>query len=131
MPDTGHYTDSISLINIELCALCGDREVFDKAYGPAMGLCCGCAEQAANLWSLAHCGEPIFGRTFKSLIRKPLPAKVRWSVLRRDGFTCQSCGAADRPMHVDHVVAVANGGADDPENLQTLCDRCNMQKGAR
>jgi 5-methylcytosine-specific restriction endonuclease McrA len=33
--------------------------------------------------------------------------------------------------HVDHIVALANGGTNDKTNLQILCPQCNMSKSAR
>lgn len=57
---------------------------------------------------------------------------LRFSVLSRDGFTCRYCGAKapDVPLHVDHVVPVALGGADAPENLVTACAPCNSGKAS-
>lgn len=33
--------------------------------------------------------------------------------------------------HVDHIVALARGGSNWPENLQLLCPTCNLRKGTR
>jgi 5-methylcytosine-specific restriction endonuclease McrA len=33
--------------------------------------------------------------------------------------------------HVDHKQAIANGGSNNPENLQILCKKCNLSKGAK
>jgi len=33
--------------------------------------------------------------------------------------------------HVDHILAIARGGTNDPSNVQVLCPDCNMKKGAR
>ena len=33
--------------------------------------------------------------------------------------------------HLDHVVAIANGGTNEIQNLQLLCQRCNTKKGAK
>lgn len=30
---------------------------------------------------------------------------------------------------VDHIIALAVGGTNDPSNLQILCGRCNSRKG--
>jgi 5-methylcytosine-specific restriction endonuclease McrA len=32
--------------------------------------------------------------------------------------------------HVDHVVPLARGGSNGPENLQLLCKKCNLKKAA-
>ena len=59
-----------------------------------------------------------------------LSKRLRFEILKRDGFRCRYCGAT--PVHcqleVDHIVAVANGGSNDRENLATACDRCNNGK---
>ncbi len=58
--------------------------------------------------------------------------RLRYEVLRRDGYRCQSCGATaqETKLTVDHVQPVALGGADDPANLQTLCLDCNAGKSS-
>lgn len=57
----------------------------------------------------------------------------RFEVFKRDGFTCQYCGAhpPSAVLHVDHIVAVANGGTSDDDNLITSCSTCNLGKSAR
>jgi hypothetical protein len=65
--------------------------------------------------------------------RKSIGKKTRFEVFKRDGFTCQYCGSAPPKviLHVDHIVAVAEGGTNDQDNLVTSCDACNLGKGAR
>lgn len=65
--------------------------------------------------------------------RKPISKRVRFDVFKRDGFECQYCGAHPPKviLHVDHITPVAEGGDNDPDNLVTACDACNMGKGAR
>jgi hypothetical protein len=63
--------------------------------------------------------------------RSPIAPKIRWQVFARDGYQCRYCGA--RPpavaLVVDHVLAVARGGTDDPDNLIAACEGCNQGKG--
>ncbi len=72
--------------------------------------------------------------------RKSIPPKIRLQVLKRDNFTCQSCGKspASYPeleidavpkLEIDHFQPHSKGGSDDLENLQTLCFLCNRGKG--
>jgi hypothetical protein len=83
-------------------------------------------------------GDPIIKRfptNGGQRARRPIPPGVRYSVLERDNFTCQSCGATptkdDATLHVDHKIAVSKGGTNELENLQTLCSDCNIGKAAR
>lgn len=57
---------------------------------------------------------------------------LRFAVLARDNHTCRYCGAKAPSvvLHVDHVVPVALGGMDVPENLVAACVDCNTGKAA-
>ncbi len=54
--------------------------------------------------------------------------KLREIVIRRDGV-CQICGMDGN--HVDHIVPRKLGGDDSLNNLQLLCQQCNLKKGGR
>lgn len=59
--------------------------------------------------------------------------RLRFIVMRRDNFKCQSCGRSPATdpsvvLHVDHKTAWANGGETVLGNLQTLCSKCNIGK---
>jgi HNH endonuclease len=58
--------------------------------------------------------------------------RLRFEVLRRDGYTCRYCGARapDVTLIVDHVVPTTLGGDDDPRNLVTACQPCNAGKSS-
>ena len=72
-------------------------------------------------------------RQFQDKKRKPLSKKTRFEVFKRDGFTCAYCGRTPPNviLHCDHIIAAANGGGDDIDNLITSCSCCNLGKGAR
>jgi hypothetical protein len=78
--------------------------------------------------SLRKYVEPLFPSLFK---RSGISKKLRFAILRRDGFRCRYCGASsnDVRLHVDHVVPRVDGGADSPENLVAACADCNLGKG--
>jgi len=63
--------------------------------------------------------------------RNPLPAKLRYKILKRDRFTCMGCGARapDVELEVDHIIPLSRGGTDDEKNLITKCLSCNRGKG--
>lgn len=55
----------------------------------------------------------------------------------RDIFALQraKCGACRcsirKGYHVDHIIAIANGGSNDRRNIQLLCEPCNLLKKAK
>jgi RNA-directed DNA polymerase len=53
--------------------------------------------------------------------------ETRAEVLRRDGYQCVRCGKRFVPFDIHHKTARQNGGTDDPENLETLCQTCHYQ----
>jgi hypothetical protein len=59
---------------------------------------------------------------------------LRFKVFMRDRFRCVACGRSPAThlnivLHADHIRAVANGGKTTLDNLQTLCQDCNLGKG--
>lgn len=56
---------------------------------------------------------------------------LRYRILARDR-KCRLCGAgpSDSPLHVDHIVPRSKGGSSHEDNLQVLCQRCNVGKGS-
>jgi len=65
--------------------------------------------------------------------RKQISKTLRFEIFKRDLFTCQYCGATPPAvvLHLDHIQALADGGADDEHNLITACVACNLGKGVR
>jgi hypothetical protein len=61
-----------------------------------------------------------------------VPKRLRFEVLRRDDHRCRYCGASasDVRLTIDHVIPVALGGADQPENLVAACFDCNAGKAS-
>lgn len=60
----------------------------------------------------------------------PVPGSIRWRILRRAMGRCEACGisAAERALHVDHIIPRSWGGSNDESNFQALCSTCNVQK---
>ena len=68
--------------------------------------------------------------------RSLMTAHLRAWIKNRDNHACVLCGisVAAEPhllLEVDHIHPVSKGGLSTPENLQTLCWRCNRSKGAK
>lgn len=81
---------------------------------------------------LAHAEEKGNKGPVKAILRKTarnISQGVSWRVWRRDGFRCRYCGADDVPLTVDHVVLWEHGGPSIPENLVTVCRKCNKVRG--
>lgn len=64
--------------------------------------------------------------------RQAISYRLRFDVLKRDGFACRYCGqrAPSVVLHVDHATPVAEGGDNDEGNLVSSCSACNFGKGA-
>ena len=59
--------------------------------------------------------------------------RLRFLVNRRDRFACRACGRSPANevgvvLHLDHIVPWSKGGETTVDNLQTLCDKCNLGK---
>jgi hypothetical protein len=59
--------------------------------------------------------------------------RLRFLVMRRDRFSCSACGRTPALgpgviLDVDHIEAWSKGGETVMDNLQTLCQRCNIGK---
>lgn len=55
---------------------------------------------------------------------------TREFVWHRDGGRCRNCGT-DKDLHFDHIIPRSWGGSSRAENVQLLCQTCNLKKGAR
>jgi len=63
-------------------------------------------------------------------------AALRLTILKRDDWLCQCAECHEqgrvRPAHeVDHIVNKAQGGTDDPANLQAINRDCHRRKTQR
>jgi len=68
--------------------------------------------------------------------KRDIPLGLRYKVLVRDRFKCGKCGNSPSidincKLHIDHIVPFSKGGLTTFDNLQTLCEKCNLGKGNR
>ena len=59
--------------------------------------------------------------------RRHIPRSVVSEVYHRDGAKCVFCGSTQN-LQLDHIIPFSKGGADTAENLQLLCQKCNLEK---
>jgi hypothetical protein len=59
--------------------------------------------------------------------RDPIPEDVKLLVWARDGGCCVRCGSKEG-LHFDHIIPVVKGGGNSEENIQILCQTCNLKK---
>jgi 5-methylcytosine-specific restriction endonuclease McrA len=86
--------------------------------------------------------EKITGIKFNKINneREYIPAKLRIELLNESARyvpeegkmipSCSFCGATarEKTLHIDHIIPVSKGGETVKENLQVLCETCNLQK---
>jgi HNH endonuclease len=63
--------------------------------------------------------------------RRIIPSHVKLAVWKRDQGACTLCGSKQN-LHFDHILPYLKGGtSDSEENIQLLCMKHNIQKGAK
>lgn len=72
---------------------------------------------------LIDSGE-LFGEQPK---RPPIPREIVDAVYKRDGGRCVYCGSTQN-LQLDHIIPFSKGGATTLENMQLLCQKCNIEK---
>lgn len=83
-----------------------------------------------NSVSRSHLDKTTYNALSKAE-RGEVSDSLRYDVMNRDKFRCVICGAsADEGvrLHIDHIVPISKGGKSTPDNLRTLCERCNIGK---
>ena len=113
MPGIWYDKGLFELINAEII-IRGNRKVFTFHLLPKL-----VSEQSSSNELLEYSHERM------------IPAHVKVEVWKRDNGKCTSCGANDG-LHYDHILPFSKGGrSDDAKNIQLLCARHNLQKGAK
>ena len=55
---------------------------------------------------------------------------AHWDAILALAPYCLACGSTAR-LQPDHVISLAEGGKNEPDNIQPLCFRCNPSKGKK
>lgn len=74
--------------------------------------------------------------------RKAIPAEVRNYIYQKYNYTCQICNRYMPcgfyiennkcvKITIDHIVPIKEGGSNNTDNLQVLCEVCNKMKGTK
>lgn len=68
------------------------------------------------------------------MARPKISTVVQEQVRHRAGYLCEYCHTDERwqytPFTIDHVIPLADGGADALENLALACFHCNRRKSS-
>jgi len=70
---------------------------------------------------------------YDSALVRNVSLSLRLNVLSRDNFRCVYCGKSPATdigirLHIDHITPFSKGGKSELNNLQTLCEECNLGK---
>lgn len=89
-------------------------------------------EQAelSNLRATVSNLEAALAYTKNGSKRQPIPEDVKLLVWARDGGACVRCGSKEN-LQFDHIIPVDKGGSNNEENIQILCQKCNLLKSDR
>lgn len=68
--------------------------------------------------------------------RALMTTALREKIKERDSYTCRFCknSTFNEPnllLEIDHIIPLSRGGMTTENNLQTLCWKCNRNKGSR
>lgn len=116
-----------------------ETEPLDQDQRHSRHVCCpGCSVVPAycrpwkQWWSVTLVGVSRNPPPPRSHDHMTISKVLRYQILRRDNHACRYCGevAPDVELTVDHVLAAALGGTDDPSNLVASCKDCNAGKAA-
>jgi len=62
------------------------------------------------------------------VIRKKISEELRNGIFKKDNYKCVKCGSRE-DLVIDHIIPFSKGGVTELDNLQTLCKKCNREKG--
>lgn len=82
-------------------------------------------EKVSRAVEVGYAGEVGCEVGFRGKRRRAIPVATLRAVRARSGGRCECCG--DRgPLQIHHRVAVSEGGGDEVDNLEALCQACHL-----
>lgn len=57
--------------------------------------------------------------------------RLRRRVFDRDNWACTKCGRHGQKLECAHIVALADGGTNEADNLRSLCRACHLEETRR
>jgi len=63
--------------------------------------------------------------------RRAVARRARWLETNPLCVHCAKSGKIRQAVTPDHIIALANGGSDTEDNLQSLCAECHRVKTAK
>jgi hypothetical protein len=121
------------------CVKCSKKTIYsdpnfyefdDGTSSPKFGICRKCWKKISDETSWINEYRKKIQIPIYQYIKVPIPHKLRWFIWKRDNFTCKNCFSRD-DLTIDHIKPEISGGSLDPENLQTLCRKCNSIKNTK
>jgi hypothetical protein len=72
-------------------------------------------------------------KEIKNESKREIPLGLRFQILKKDNYKCAICGRSPATtvgieLHIDHIIPFSKGGKTKSDNLQTLCNECNIGK---
>jgi len=69
-------------------------------------------------------------RVYSSAPARHIPQEVKDAVWDRDGGRCVKCRKRGfgAKIHFDHIIPFSKGGSNTVENIEILCQECNLKK---
>ncbi len=64
---------------------------------------------------------------YEGHVRHSIPSDLRKIIWKRDKGRCVKCGS-ENELHYDHIIPLSKGGSSTENNLELLCQTCNLSK---
>jgi 5-methylcytosine-specific restriction endonuclease McrA len=94
--------------------------------------CLGCGEEFLSLnQNRKYCSDSCRLKNSRKDLKSLSWKLKRFDILKRDNYKCMICGRTANDgiiLHIDHIVPISKGGSEEIDNLQTLCNECNIGK---